>query len=1592
MTDDINNQDMNQNGRATARHDHRASKFHMRAETMDTSTNDPGFHIPAARHVLGLAGAIALPAVAWTHFVANAQLGLHDHGGAAGTLKHIVLDGSLAVPLVALAVLAFLVLLQPARRRMGAVAEATVLGGMSAVALALGSLAHGQIHPGLVTSGPLAHMATAFLTTLPVALLASLALVATGSTRARVTPVQGTVKRFALPGVALAGVVAAVMPLGAAAQAQVAAASPCPALAPVKTFDVQAINVDIPLNRFGDHDPLGRMYVLTKNLAAVREEERTRFVSLGLRDDAIQPLSIRANQGDCVVINYTNNATGGDFGLHINGLAYKVDSGQTVGANASTNVALGATKKITYYIPENVDLEGAKYMSPGPAFRSSINHGLFGALTVEPKGSTYFSQYSGLPLDSGWAAMVVPGAGFGPAFRENVKMAHEIGNESESVPDGKGGKLPFIDPITESYRPGARAYNYRSEPFYNRLALDHHEKSHSYSSYVFGDPATIIPMGYVGDPTKFRLVHAGSEVFHVYHLHGGGIRWRENPHADPNWNYATGSGLKKTDDGTKGSFRLDAQAYGPGESFNAEIEGGAGGTQQSPGDFLFHCHISEHYVSGMWGFWRVYDTKQPHLAPLPDKTPLPNPVPSDQLIGRTMQDGTVLTAANIDQWVRPQLPSQGVRLNEEDATVMDWTVDSTNPAAPKYLNEPEDTTPFVDYNWGVPGRPGALEVDGAFPTVNGRTQLLFNPTTGRPAFPMLRPHLLQRVPFSGNMHTGSPYLGETGPALTGTTPTTPGVNPWSPANSKYGLCPAGAPVKRFDITAITKPVQVTRKGATDLTGILFTLDQNKADLYANRKPSEPLAIRMNVGGCADVALTTEVPDSAAFGGFSKTNLHVHHLQFDPSGSDGVSAGFAFEHSVRPYQAEDPKLTAPVAVGDTVLHLSAVSKFRPGIAIGIGLATQGFDMRYITAVDPVALTVTVDQPASKAVAAGQWAGVEFVRYRWYADAMLDNIFWHDHVDGIHGWGHGAMGQIIIEPAGSTYHDPVTGAQVDSGNVVDIRTSSALAPGFVNGSFREAVLWTIDSNPVTDSTVNLKAEPFADRSGDPSLRFSSYAGGDPYTPLWRAYPGDPFVIRTINASPTVNSFRIQGHRFWEENAFRGTAGTKPISTPVNTVKYGVSERYTAILDGGAGGPLKQPGDYLYGSGVARRFRQGAWGIFRVLNGKCVTPSSTTTGCATANDVLQPLPGTVAPTAVNTAPKAAAAGRPPAVAATSPCPTGAPLRSVAISAVDVPTGKVDGQIRAAFVPTANAAAVKAGTLRPEPLTVHAAEGDCLKLTLKNERAAAAGRVGLDVGGQLTRTASSNGINVGWNGEQTVAAGATRDYLYYVDNGKAGTVLIQDSAADDSAKYGLYGAIVVAPKGATFFDPTTGAATSTGTQVEVRIAGTPGYRNAALFLSDDDPIIGSDFMPYPVKTAKAGLVNYMTAGLAENVYTGTPQTPIVKAYVGDPIRYSIISTPGNEQTHTLSLGGAMFARDMNLPGAEITSSFGLAPSQTKTFDVVGGAGGPGKMVGDAFYGDLRMVFTEGGMWGLTRVMSKAVCAAGDPKPLAGRTCLGTP
>ncbi|MGA8979089.1 MAG: multicopper oxidase domain-containing protein [Pedococcus sp.] len=1437
------------------------------------------------------------------------------------------------------------------------VAAATLSGGNQLHALFAGAA------PSQLAVFALVGDALSLLTVLlPTAALAALV------TRHRGAPRGTRRSRRVLAAVITAAVAAAASLAASPAQASSPPSGCLSGGAADKTFDVTALDVNIPVNRFGDHDPKGKMYALTSRVTAIRDEERSQQVSIGLRDDAIQPLVVRANEGDCVEVSFLNSASGGAFGLHVDGLEFTTSSsGDAVGANPSSAVAQGARTTYRFAIPDDPRMEGAHYIHPGPGYRSAVDHGLFGALVVEPPGSTYWNaSVAGQPLESGWEAIIKPlgvNASCDPGshtascgFREAALLHHEIGNDNESLTDKTGHAVPQVDELTGSYRPGGFALNYRSEPFRNRLLAFRQEKSHAYSSYTFGDPATPMPRGYLSDPTKIRLLHAGGEKFHIYHLHGGGDRWRYNPVADTTYNYAD-TGLRK-DPATElsPSQRLDSQAIGPGESYNLEIEGGAGGVQQSSGDFLFHCHIAKHYVSGMWSFWRVYSTLQPDLVPLADRPVPAAGVEAADLIGRKF-NGVTITAENLDAFVRPQLPPAGVPRDGQDATVWDWKVSGTLDA-PLYLGAPADPTLFADSAKVVPGQPNLLAVD-AGNLVGTRPKILFDPTNGRPAYPLFRPHIGQRPPFTPSGHTGAPWLGNN----TDQAPTN-SADPW--ANRQDGLCPKGRTLRTFNVVAITKPIQRT-PSVVDPDGKIFVLAHDKADVYANRKPSDPLAIRANQGDCVAVTLTNEIPNASAFDGVSKTTMHIHHVQFDVQGSDGVSAGFAYEHSVRPYKQYDYTLTEAAAAGSSTLRLSNVDKFvgtdangnptHPFIAVGEG--TEGIDIVQVASIDRATNTATLVEPLANSHAVGENVGSEFIQYRWYPDVVLDNIFWHDHVDGIHGWGHGLVGQLIVEPAGSTYHDPATGKEVDSGTLVDIHTSQAVAPGWVGGSFRELALWTIDDNDRSDySTLNLRATPLSAR-GDSANRFSSYKYGDPNTPLPKLYPNDPLVVRTVNVSPTVDTLHFQGARTLLEPRYRHD-GT-PDGSVIDTIHYGVSEKFTLIFNGQQESQRVRPGDYLYGNGLDYRMQQGAWGLVRVLPGLVPT--------------LQPLPSVNTPTNTYTPPTTTGQAPPNGTGPGSPCQPGAPSRQFAVSAMDVP-GQNNGA-RAAYVPNADVSAVRSGAKKAEPLVLHVVAGECVTVHVSNLRSTT---VGFSVS-KLDREAGSGGVNIGFSSQQNIAPQGTRDFVYWVQSDRLGMASISDLTGSGTMKQGMYGAVVVAPASTvsgqvtTFTDPVSGQPRDIGPQVLVHVPGAevPHYRDFSVIMADDDAAIGQDFMPYPTNaTTGRSLVNYQAApaGDGPTAFRNPGSVPWLTALAGDPVVVHAMVSPGSENAHVFTLGGLRWSEDDFVANSNWTTAQGMGPWETFTATIVGGAGGSQQASGDYFYGDARKPFTQVGLWGLQRVL----------------------
>jgi hypothetical protein len=195
----------------------------------------------------------------------------------------------------------------------------------------------------------------------------------------------------------------------------------CPAAAPARRYRVAAINVDITLNRFLDHDPRGRMYVLEEELARVRREEAQNLaarqgraepaVTPGLGRDAIQPLAIRVNQGECLRVSFRNALEDEPASFHLHGGALVVSaSGRPAIATEPEAVARpGGTVEYEWMVGVG-EPEGTHYVHSHGNTRAQTSHGLFGGVIVEPRGSRWLEPSGDREIKSGWAATIQPPA------------------------------------------------------------------------------------------------------------------------------------------------------------------------------------------------------------------------------------------------------------------------------------------------------------------------------------------------------------------------------------------------------------------------------------------------------------------------------------------------------------------------------------------------------------------------------------------------------------------------------------------------------------------------------------------------------------------------------------------------------------------------------------------------------------------------------------------------------------------------------------------------------------------------------------------------------------------------------------------------------------------------------------------------------------------------------------------------------------------------------------------------------------------------------------------------------------------------------
>ena len=462
------------------------------------------------------------------------------------------------------------------------------------------------------------------------------------------------------------------------------------------------------------------------------------------------------------------------------------------------------------------------------------------------------------------------------------------------------------------------------------------------------------------------------------------------------------------------------------------------------------------------------------------------------------------------------------------------------------------------------------------------------------------------------------------------------------SNVTYATCPANlsASHKRvYNITAVTAQKALTGQAQSPgelvfnsrvmpgtgsspgnistLLGVMFVRSED-LDNNGVLKPGvqiEPLILRANAGDCIDINLTNKLdPSSKVFSHNFNWPAPFNITVPNTTPTDGTAQVPAYNSKMSFYVGLHPQL----------LSYDAASSY----GMNVGWNSKG--------------------------RADQFANFnETVKYRWYAgkidrgsNGTLDytpvefgalNLFSSDpmfqHPNGV-------FGQMIIEPAGSTWQcgDPGSLGSCEPGSGKS-RASATITPP-AGAKFREFSIMLSDAlitsaaGPI--NAINYRTEPanhrFAKSGTDVSCMTSNTLAdptlntptqiGEPQTPIFRANPGDQVRFRMTHPLGTGNSevFTIHGHN-WQRNPYQKNS---TVIAPNNLSQWmgsrdnhGSSDHFDLVIPK-AGGTFSRAGDYLYTTYLPADASSGSWGIFRVGN------PSTPTGVCTPGASTEPAPG--------------------------------------------------------------------------------------------------------------------------------------------------------------------------------------------------------------------------------------------------------------------------------------------------------------------------------------------------------------------------------
>jgi hypothetical protein len=521
-------------------------------------------------------------------------------------------------------------------------------------------------------------------------------------------------------------------------------------------------------------------------------------------------------------------------------------------------------------------------------------------------------------------------------------------------------------------------------------------------AYFPDDPSNVYH-SYLGDRTKFRVLHAGPKEHHIHHLHAH--QWLYSP------------------DNDKSSY-LDSQALGPGSGFTAEIvKGGSGNMNYTAGDSIFHCHFYPHFAQGMWSLWRVHDVFEAGTAMNDDGTVAANT--------RALPDGEIARGTPIPAVTplpgKPMAPVPGaaVTINAGQAVV----TGAGNPGFPFFVparaghRPPKPPMDTLDDG----GLPRHIITAGTFVEAHTRhdfhKELLTATATAIPengtaveqaamAFHATRNH----PTCLPNGVCGATFTTNGRPAIAGAPFSDPCVNYLGQA--------VGNP-RTFKIADIQDDVKINKRGWHFAQQRFIALWEDVDDFLGTngvlpKKAPEPLFLRANSNDCINVWFTNLVPKEYTLDDFqvrTPTDIlgqHIHLVKFDVLASDGGANGWNYEDGT----------FSPEEVRERIAAIRAQN------------GCTASDLRNGTFTCPVARP----HPFFGIGPSGKWEGAQTTIQRWYSDPVLDNarndrtlrtVFTHDHFGPSTHQQVGLYAGLVIEPAGSLWYHNESGAQLGNG---------------------------------------------------------------------------------------------------------------------------------------------------------------------------------------------------------------------------------------------------------------------------------------------------------------------------------------------------------------------------------------------------------------------------------------------------------------------------------------------------------------------------------------------------------------------------------